>query len=171
MRACTSLDELMPDTVGTRIALACGVFDGVHRGHRRIIAELREAARRNQATPVVLTFDPHPRAVLQPDSAPRLLTTTPHKLRILEQIGVQGVVVVPFSRALATMGPERFLTGHLLSSRHSVRAICVGSAWRFGAHGAGDTAFLARAGRAHGFELVSVPEFTLYRHSVSSTRT
>jgi riboflavin kinase/FMN adenylyltransferase len=97
MKRLTSIDALPP---GLRFVLAIGVFDGVHRGHRRVMAALRRAAARYDAQPVVLTFDPHPAQLLR-GSAPPSLCATAERLALLEREGVGTVVVQQFDHAFA----------------------------------------------------------------------
>jgi riboflavin kinase/FMN adenylyltransferase len=165
----SSLKDLAAHDV-TGIAVACGVFDGVHRGHQLVMKRLRRLARRLDAVPVVLTFDPHPRKVLDPAGAPSLLTTTQQKLCLLERFGAQAAVVMTFTPELAQLAPQVFLREHLVPAGVDVKGICVGEGWRFGARGAGDVAFLHRAGEALGFEVASVPQVSWYGKPVSSTR-
>ena len=91
------------------IMLATGFFDGVHRGHQAIILKIVRAARRERGAAWVMTFDTHPLKVLNPQAAPQLLTSTPHKLRLLKALGVHGCIVIPFSRALARQEPKVFI--------------------------------------------------------------
>jgi riboflavin kinase/FMN adenylyltransferase len=170
MENAASIQELHERSGVRDAVLACGVFDGVHRGHQQIIRSLLEQSHETAATPIVLTFDPHPRAVLQPDRAPRPLTPRDHKLRVLDRLGVEATVFLRFSREMAALPPEAFVREHLLSPDVKVHGICVGAPWRFGAKGQGDTALLDRVGQQEGFRVVSVPEFRLYGLPVSSTR-
>ena len=169
MRTVKSIAELGEHGF-TDIATAIGVFDGVHRGHQQIISALIRVAEESGASPVVLTFHPHPRAVLCPSDPPALLTTREQQSRALRRLGVEAVVLLAFSRDFARLPPEAFVRHHLLAAGVRVRGVCVGETWRFGAAGAGDTEFLAVAGREHGFRLESVPEFLWYGRPVSSTR-
>src|SRR6187402_1768076 len=89
--------------------LAIGVFDGVHLGHQAVIGRALEAARRDGGTAVVVTFDPHPVRVLRPEQAPRLLTSTAHKLRLIRDLGVTRQLIIPFDRAFAATEPEDFI--------------------------------------------------------------
>ncbi len=106
MKLYRHLDEL-PDDFGPSI-VSVGNFDGVHRAHQRVIAEVVRRARETGATSVVVTFDPHPMRVLRPDVAPRLLTPLPVKVRLLEQTGIDAVVLLPFTRDLSLMSPLEF---------------------------------------------------------------
>ena len=154
-----------------RVVVTAGVFDGLHLGHRQILATLFELAAAHRAAPVVITFDPHPREVLAPGRAPRLLLSTEHKLHLLARAGVSATVVLPFSAEMAALSAEDFLARHLCHGDVAVAAICVGERWRFG-HGAqGDTALLARVGAARGVQVVPVPERLLDGQPISSTRT
>ena len=154
----------------SRAVVACGVFDGVHRGHQRILASLVQLAEACDCEPVVVTFYPHPRSVLQPDGAPPLLTTAEQKVELLLGYGASAVVALRFSRELAALSPRAFLTRHLLSDAVHVAGICVGAAWRFGARGEGDTTTLCELDDEFGFRVVSVPEATFYGKAISSTR-
>lgn len=169
MTTATSIAELREHGF-TDVATAIGVFDGVHRGHQQIISALIRLARESAARPVVLTFHPHPRTVLSPMHAPALLTTREQQCCVLKRLGVEAVVLLAFSRDFARLPPEEFLHRHLLADGVRLRGVCVGETWRFGAAGAGDTGFLAAAGKQHGFQVESVPEFLWYGRPVSSTR-
>lgn len=152
------------------VAVACGVFDGVHRGHQQILASLLELAAKTGALPVALTFEPHPRMLVRPHAPPLRLTSLSQKVRILGRLGVQAVVVLPFTEAVAGMPPAEFVAACLRPAGVTLTGICVGESWRFGAEGAGDTALLRRLGGEGGFYVVPVPEFLYYRRPVSSTR-
>ncbi len=154
----------------SEVVIACGVFDGVHRGHRHLIATLLEQAKASGATPVVVTFDPHPRSVLQPQTPPQHLTSVGQKLRLLKELGIEATVLLPFSESMAVMSAEDFVERELLRSPIRVRGICVGSQWRFGCDGHGDIAFLQHKARDHHFSLYPVPEVIWHRRPVSSTR-
>ncbi len=153
-----------------RVALACGVFDGVHRGHQAILDELCTLARRRRATPVALTFNPHPRAVLDNGPPPRVLTTHWQKVRLLRQYGAEDVVMIHFSHQVAAMSATSFVHNRLLAGDVDIAGLCVGDSWRFGCDGEGDTELLRQLGRTHGFEVSAVPEVTWYRKPISSTR-
>ena len=150
------------------VVLGIGVFDGVHLGHRRIIAEVAESARRLDAVPVAVTFFPHPREVLCPDSPPRLLLPPEERLRRLRDAGARGIGIIDFSECIAATSPEDFLSG-ILSGPSAIRGICVGTRWRFGRNGAGDTKFLSSslAGREVIFN--AVPELEIDGEQVSSS--
>ena len=153
-----------------KVAVAVGVFDGVHRGHQRLLASLKEAAGRLDAKPVVVTFHPHPRELLKPDAPPTLLFPPEIKTRFLHEYGAEAVVTIPFTREFAALSPPEFLYDCLSSSRVEMKALCVGANWRFGFGGAGDAAFLReRAAEGH-FEFISVEELSFDNLAVSSTK-
>ncbi len=171
MQAVSSLCELNDAARGRGVAVAFGVFDGVHRGHRKILDALQRLAARTGAMPVAMTFEPHPRAVVRPDQpVPPRLCSSAAKLRLFREAGVEGAAVMPFSRELAALSPEAFMEACLHMSDHSLRGVCIGSNWRFGRGGAGDTRLLRRLGRQHDFQVAAVRELELFRRPVSSTR-
>src|SRR3954468_11709875 len=94
--------------------LALGNFDGLHRGHRKILDRVRRVAGERGATPVVMTFDPHPPRVARPDRAPPLLMTKAQKLEALAAAGLQGAAIVRFTTALSQWDPETFVRAVLV---------------------------------------------------------
>src|SRR5262252_8341159 len=102
-----SLEEI-PARFGPAVA-AIGNFDGVHRGHRQILASVIAEARERNARAVALTFDPHPEQVLRPGKAPLLLTPMQERLRLLAGTGLDAVVVLPFNEVLAHLSPHEFV--------------------------------------------------------------
>ena len=153
-----------------RIAVAIGVFDGVHIGHQAILRELRRLAVLRAAVPVVLFFDPHPRAVLTPAQAPPLLSSLAVKTRLLCSFGLQHLVCFPFTRELAALSPGEFLDRYFFIPGLTVTAFCVGRNWRFGRGNSGDGALLAELGRARGVVTSVVPSVRYGSDVVSSTR-
>lgn len=152
------------------VMFAIGTFDGLHRGHVAVVQAMLEESRRLNAAPAVLTFQPHPRAVLTPDNPPPLLMSRERKLSILASLGVRAVVALPFTKEFASLSPEDFLSRCLLSGPVRVRGVCVGSLWRFGAKGAGDIAFLQQRANELGFICRAVPEIRDEHGIVSSTK-
>lgn len=149
----TGLDDV-PDDLGPT-AVAVGVFDGVHRGHQRLVAEAVAQAARSGSTAVVVTFDPHPVAVLRPEAAPPVLSTLAHRLELLEALGVGATLVLPFTRALAAEPPEQFVEEVLVGALRAA-SVVVGSGFRFGHRAAGDVALLARLGEERGFTVTGL---------------
>ena len=152
------------------VVFAIGTFDGLHRGHLAVVRAMLEESRRLDAVPAVLTFHPHPRAVLTPDNPPPLLMSRERKLSILASLGVRAVVSLPFTKEFAALSPEDFLSHCLVSGPVRVRGICAGSMWRFGARCAGDVAFLKKRADELGFVCRAVPEIRDGQGIVSSTR-
>lgn len=164
--ALTSIAEL--SRLPGPLFLAIGVFDGVHLGHRAVIERAISDAKEAGGTSVVVTFDPHPIRVLRPEKAPRLLTCTAHKLRLIRAIGVQHLLIIPFDTAFANTEPEAFIRA-LAGAANPLRGICVGHQWSFGKGRAGNLEMLARLGSELGFEEVGVPAVEMDGRIVSST--
>lgn len=151
------------------ILLAAGFFDGVHRGHQAIIRKMVSTARRERCAAWVMTFNTHPLKILAPSRAPRLLTSTPHKLQLLKALGVDGCVVIRFSRALARQEPEEFIA-RLARSVPALRRIVVGQNWTFGRLGRGTPELLKRLAVAYGFKVTVIPPVRWKGRAISSTR-
>ncbi len=157
------------DKATQRSVVAIGVFDGVHRGHQTVLAELATLAGAQQGPSRrgVLTFDPHPLAVVAPDRAPRLLGTIHQRLRLLEAHGVDVVGVLPFAQ-IRSMDPEDFIKAVLVDA-FGAAAVAVGADFRFGRDRAGDVGTLKRAGDAFGFAVDAVPLLSEDDTQLSST--
>jgi riboflavin kinase/FMN adenylyltransferase len=154
---------------GLPLCLAAGFFDGVHRGHRRVIETAVRRAAQLHGLCWVLSFEDHPRKLIHPGSVPLMVTSTAHKLRLFEALGVDGCLLLPFTRALASMPPRRFLEG-LAKAAPEWRHISVGKDWRFGRKGAGDTVLLDSFCQARGIDVAAVDAVCLRGQPVSSTR-
>lgn len=153
-----------------RISVACGVFDGVHRGHQQVLCALLAQCRETRSTPVALTFEPHPRALLSEAGPPPRLTLPEQKLELLSRYGAAAVVVLEFNGELAAMAPDDFVEAMLLAPGVTIESLCVGAEWRFGRNGIGDVDCLARLGSRHGFTVTPVPELWIDGVEVGSTR-
>lgn len=165
-RALTSIAELAQ--LPGPLFLAIGVFDGLHLGHQAVLRRALEDARAAGGTAVAVTFDPHPVRVLRPDQAPRLLTSTPHKLRLIREFGIAHVLLIPFDAAFATTPPADFIRA-LAAAARPLREICVGFEWSFGKGRAGNLALLEQLGGELGFAEVGVPTVEIDGEIVSST--
>jgi len=150
------------------VFLAIGVFDGVHLGHRAVIERALADARGGGGSTVAVTFDPHPVRVLRPEKAPHLLTSTPHKLRLIRDLGVQHILVIPFDREFAATPPAEFI-GQLAAAARPLREICVGHQWSFGRNRTGNLELLDRLGHELGFDEIGVPAVEIDGRIVSST--
>jgi riboflavin kinase/FMN adenylyltransferase len=167
MKVFHSLSEL--SEIPGPLCVAIGVFDGVHLGHQALIRRAMQEAERLGGSAVVLTFHPHPARVLRPDSAPHLLTSTPHKLRLIEELGCQFLLQIKFDAAFAAQPPEVFIEA-LTRSAPSLRMVCVGHNWAFGKGRAGNVALLAALGEKFGFETLEIEPVEIDGELVSSTR-
>jgi riboflavin kinase / FMN adenylyltransferase len=139
-----------------RSVVTIGVFDGVHRGHRVILARARDRASALNAPLVVVTFDPHPSEVVRPGSHPAMLSTLEHRVELLREAGADQVLVLHFSPSLARLTPAEFVRDVLVDRLH-VAAVVVGTNFRFGHRAVGTVDTLAELGRELGFEVVAVP--------------
>ena len=131
--------------------VSVGNFDGVHRAHQEVVRHMAERARAFGGKAVVVTFDPHPLRILRPDVAPKLLTPLPVKLKLLEQTGVDAVLVLPFTRDLSLMTAEDFARQVLAETLHA-REVHEGYNFHFGHKAQGNVDTLAELGRQFGFE-------------------
>jgi riboflavin kinase / FMN adenylyltransferase len=145
----------LPDARPRPRHLAVGEFDGVHVGHREVI----------RGSDTVLTFEPHPRAVIAPQSAPKLLTPLEIKADLIAALGVRELVVIPFDGSFSSQSPEEFVE-HVLVERLDARHVSVGENFRFGHRARGDAALLARQ---DGFETRVAHMVELDGEVVSST--
>jgi riboflavin kinase/FMN adenylyltransferase len=136
--------------------VAIGVFDGLHLGHRAVIAQLLELADQYEAAATVVTFDPSPASVLAPDRAPRQLATIEQRLEGLDTLGVEQVRVLTFSHELASESARDFIERVLV---HDLRARCVivGEDFHFGHNREGNLALLREVGEVSGFDVVAAP--------------
>ena len=133
MQIWRSLDEVPADLGPTAVVI--GNFDGVHLGHRHVVARAREIAAERGLTVVAVTFDPHPMAVLRPEHAPPTLTSIETRSRLLESAGVDSILVVGFDREIASWTPQDFIDRILVDTLHA-GAVVVGANFRFGAKAA-----------------------------------
>jgi riboflavin kinase / FMN adenylyltransferase len=150
----------------TSSAVAIGVFDGVHRGHQRVIDALGEAGAEGK---VALTFGTHPAQKLSEHGAPPILTPLRERIRLLGEAGVDIVAVLDFDDAMVETTPERFVERVLVDGL-SAGLVAVGEDFRFGRGALGTPGSLADLGEIHGFEVVAVPILTVDGEEVRSTR-
>jgi riboflavin kinase/FMN adenylyltransferase len=152
-----------------RPVLTIGNFDGLHLGHRAIMEIVIARARALEGEAVVFTFHPHPRKVLRPDRAPRLLTTIEQKAELLEEVGVDVLIVEPFDRDFAGISPGHFVEEYIYR-RISPMEVYVGYDFHFGRDREGSMRLLAETGPRLGFAVTIVPEVTQGERDVNSTR-
>jgi riboflavin kinase/FMN adenylyltransferase len=147
-----------------------GTFDGVHQGHRQIIAGIKELARQTGGETVILTFFPHPRMIIHPeDQTLKLITTIHERAALLEQLGVDHLIITPFSRDFSNQLPEAYIRD-ILVNKIGTRKIIIGYDHRFGKDRRGGLADLQQAGPIYGFEVIEIPEQDIDHVAVSSTR-
>jgi riboflavin kinase/FMN adenylyltransferase len=145
-----------------------GVFDGVHRGHQRIVTRAVTAAGEMGRPVVVVTFDPHPDEVVRPGSQPPFLCTIRRRCELLDGLGVSAVCVLPFSYEFSQLGPDEFVRAVLVDRLHAAHVV-VGENFRFGRRAAGDVALLAELGEKYEFTAEGVPLLTDRGVTISST--
>lgn len=151
------------------VALAVGVFDGVHRGHQAVLAEARRRAAEAGGSAWALTFEPHPRQLLHPGGAPERITPPDLKREALAAHGIRGVIELPFTAELAAMEAETFVA-RLAERLPELCAVAVGSNWRFGHRARGSVSTLEASARTHGFATAAVDPVLHDGAPVSSTR-
>lgn len=144
------LDQVPTSLKGAVVAI--GNFDGCHRGHQRVFEALKQRARELGVPALVLTFEPHPRDVFAPEPFMFRLTYADQKARLAEALGLDGIVVMPFSRQFSQIEAEDFVTRFLVEAL-AVRGVSVGADFHFGHQRKGTPAFLRDAGVRHGFEV------------------
>jgi riboflavin kinase/FMN adenylyltransferase len=149
--------------------LALGNFDGVHRGHRKILERVQRVATERGATSVVMTFDPHPPRVVRPDKAPALLMTKEQKLEAIAGAGVSGAAIVRFTPELSRWDPETFVRTVLVDWLH-VAEVWVGANFLFGHDRAGNFSLLRTLGSRYGFKAEKIDPVRYKDFVVSSTR-
>jgi riboflavin kinase / FMN adenylyltransferase len=149
--------------------LALGNFDGLHRGHMKIIERVHRSAEERGATPVVLTFDPHPTRVLRPEKAPPVLMTEAQKAEVLAQAGMRGLAVVRFTVELSRWDPETFVRV-VLAEWLGVSEVWVGGNFVFGHDRSGTFAVLRSLGEQYGFRADKIDPVCVREAVVSSTR-
>jgi len=164
MRVLRSISEL--SEVPGPVTLSIGVFDGVHLGHQAVLRSAMEDA---GASAVALTFDPHPARVLRKDRIPRLLTSTPHKARLIEALGMPWLLVVRFDEEFAAQPAEHFIRA-LAAACRPLKKICVGQRWVFGHNRSGNVPLLRQLGAELGFEVNETSSVAVHGETVSSTR-
>jgi riboflavin kinase / FMN adenylyltransferase len=166
MKVLRIIDELSVLPGSTHLAI--GVFDGLHLGHQAVIGRALESSRQTGGNAVVVTFDPHPVRVLRPEKAPRLLTSTPHKLKLIEKQGADAVLLLQFTLEFSKTPPHLFIE-KLVGAAHRLDQICVGQEWTFGANRAGSIRLLEELAPKLGFHVASVPPVLVNDRVVSST--
>ncbi len=149
--------------------LTLGVFDGLHLGHQLIMKTIVERARATDAVPTVITFDPHPRALLHPESAPPLLQTFDQKIEALGVLGIEQTIVIHFDQSFAQIRAEDFLRS-VIADRLHAKEVYLGCGFAFGHGREGNIGLLRTVSQSLGFFADEVPELRLRGRRVSSSR-
>lgn len=150
------------------VVLTVGTFDGVHLGHQAVVSRVVSRARASGWRSAVVTFDPHPRIVLGRHEKGRLLSSTAHKLQLIEVLGIECCVVVRFDRSFAELDAGTFVE-ELLAVKFDLRAVVAGATNRFGKNGSGDAGFLRQCARRLGFEVEVIEPVEVDGTVVTST--
>lgn len=147
-----------------------GTFDGVHFGHRKIISRLTEVARQTHAESVILTFFPHPRMILHPEDINlKLITTIDEKAALLEQMGVDHLIITPFTRDFSNLSAEVYIR-QILVEKIGIKKIIIGYDHRFGKDREGDLQKLQNYSSEYSYEVEEIPEQDIHDVAVSSTQ-
>lgn len=148
--------------------LAIGVFDGVHKGHLKILNKTKEMACRHKLTSSVLTFHPHPLSVLKPRLSSPLINSLKGRLEIIKKVGIEQVVVAKFNRDFSEKDPLEFIKGILLKKLNA-KWIVVGSDYRFGKGERGDEKLLRKLSKKLNFKVSIIEPLKLEKHKISSS--
>jgi riboflavin kinase/FMN adenylyltransferase len=166
MRVFHTIEEIPPD-FGPSI-VSVGNFDGVHRAHQAVLRDIAQLAPSKKARSVAVTFDPHPARILRPDSGLKLLTPPAEKLRLMEETGIDAVLVLPFGRDISLLSPRQFVEDILCGKLRALE-VHEGYNFHFGHKASGNVATLSEFGRELGFTVKIFDEMMLRGESVSST--
>lgn len=150
--------------------ITIGTFDGVHEGHRKIISQLNREARQVNGESVIITFHPHPRKVVNSSILGlRLITTLDERIELLEALGVDHLVIIPFTEVFANQLPEEYVRDFLIAN-FKPHTIIIGYDHRFGRNRSGDYKLLEELQERHHFQLKEIPKHILDNISISSTK-
>lgn len=152
-----------------RPVVALGKFDGVHRGHQKLLGEVRRLSRKRRVPSMALTFDVHPYSLVKPHRVPPLLTTPEEKIRSLSESGIDALFYVKFTPSFARISAWEFARDYL-AGRMGAGMILAGQNFRFGRNRTGDVEKLERWGKKLGFEFQVVPQIMVGGEPASSTR-
>jgi riboflavin kinase/FMN adenylyltransferase len=168
MKVFKKLSEITPEFMGAYVTI--GNFDGVHRGHIPILKKLSLEAHAAETKAVVITFDPHPKHILHPAIEPfHLITTTDEKIHLMEDLGIDAMLIIPFSMEFSKIKAEEFIR-QVLWERLRIRKILIGYDYSFGKNKEGNEGLLRDFGEKLGFEVAVIKAVRLETDIVSSTR-
>lgn len=161
-----NIEEVQPIA---NAVVTIGTFDGVHRGHQRILKKLNALAVKSEGKSVLITFHPHPRMVIRPEARVEMLSTLEEKLNLLEQYGVDIVVVVPFNRAFSDQTAQSYIQ-HFLLETFNPHTLVIGYDHRFGKDRTGDINMLRDIASTASVEVIEIEKKEVEEAAVSSTR-
>src|SRR6516162_1762395 len=167
MRLIRHLEEVRDLPAASSVTI--GNFDGVHIAHQKLLRQVVESARAQDAAAIAVTFEPHPIKLLAPDRAPKVLTPLERKAQLIERLGVDLLVVLDFTKELARLSPLQFVRD-ILTGCLRATTVLVGPNFRFGYRQSGDIEVLRSIARREGFQVEVLPEVDLRGERVSSTR-
>ena len=153
----------------THLTLALGNFDGLHRGHMKLVEQVQRRSNENGMAAAVLYFDPHPSRIVRPDKAPRILMTNAQKLEEFSRLGIDLAAIVRFTTGLSHWKPEKFVQ-EILVAWLRVSEVWVGANFLFGHNRAGNFSLLRSLGIKHGFKVEKIDSVRYKDFVVSSTR-
>lgn len=157
------------DRGGRKVSVGIGMFDGVHLGHQQVLKQTLADARQHNGWSLAITFDRHPSSILNPAKAPRLIYSLPQKLREIGAIGIDAILLIPFTREFSQQPGERFVR-ELTAELGNVYSICVGSTFTFGHKRSGNVDLLKSLGAELKFQVHGLAAVSLAGQIVSSTR-
>lgn len=167
MRVYNNIDEFKPVN---NAVVTIGTFDGVHLGHRKIIERITQLAKDSGGATVILTFFPHPRMILHPeDHNLKMINTMDEKARLLEQLGVDHLIITPFSRDFSNQTAEEYIRD-ILVNKIGTKKIVIGYDHRFGKDRQGGLTELQQLAPVYDYEVVEIPEQDIHDVAISSTR-
>lgn len=149
--------------------ITIGTFDGVHSGHKKIIAALKEQAKAVNGESVLVTFDPHPRKIIQPSTSLQLINTLDEKIHLLSKTGIDHLVVVPFTKEFSEQSADQYIKDFLIARFHP-HTIIIGYDHHFGKGRAGNFYLLASHADEYQYQLLEIPKYLLDEIGVSSTK-
>jgi len=167
MKLLRAASELNP--ASRKVCLAIGMFDGVHLGHQQVIRQTIGDARQHDGVAVAITFDCHPSSVVAPERNPPLIYSLTQKLRVLESLGIEAILLIHFDKAFSEIPGEQFIR-ELAHDFGNVHSLCVGSAFTFGWKRDGNVALLKQLGHELNFLVHGLASVSLDGRIVSSTR-
>src|SRR5579872_5628984 len=167
MKIYNSIEEFKPVK---NAVVTIGTFDGVHLGHRKIISRITELAKDIGGESVILTFFPHPRMILHPeDQDIKMINTMPEKAELLAQLGVDHLIITPFTRDFSNQSPDEYIK-NILVDKIGTKKIVIGYDHRFGKDRQGSLTELQQLAPVYGYDVIEIPEQDIHDVAVSSTR-